>query len=127
MLAKHWSWQWPEERPQVRRQLGGASIAGKCLPRGNSVQCASAGAGTSLRAVSSAPKTAKPCGTAAGAPQSEECACSYMVCAAVTPEPVNQYRLTEVSSWSRSTGRSVHSWTFSAIQASCSSGESTSP
>jgi hypothetical protein len=54
----------------------GASIAGKCLPRWNSVQCASAGAGTSLRTVSSAPKTAKPCGTVGGAPQSDECACS---------------------------------------------------
>jgi hypothetical protein len=81
-------------------------MAGKCLPRENSVQCAPAGAGTSLRTVSSAPKTAKPCGTVGGPPQSEECAWSYRVCAAEAPEPVNQYRLTVVSSWSPSTGRS---------------------
>ena len=73
-------------------------MAGKCFPRANSVQCAPGGAGTSLRTVSSAPKTAKPCGTAGGAPQSDECACSYRVCAAEAPEPVNQYRLTVVSS-----------------------------
>ena len=51
-----------------------------------------------MRTVSSAPKTAKPCGTSGGAPQSEECAWSYRVCAALAPEPVNQYRLTVVSS-----------------------------
>ena len=102
-------------------------MAGKCLACGNSVQWEPGGAGTSLRTVSSAPNTAKPCGTAGGAPQSQECACSYRVCAALAPELVNQYRLTVVSSWSRSTGSSVHSWTFSAIQASCSSGESVRP
>ena len=62
-------------------------MAGKCLPRPNSLQCAPSGAGTSLRTVSSAPKTANPCGTAGGAPQSEEWACSYRVCAALAPEP----------------------------------------
>src|SRR6266571_6981129 len=108
----------PKKARRSAASWAGASIAGKCLPRRNSVQCAPAGAGTSLRAVSSAPKTAKPCGTAGAAPQSDECACSYRVCAAVAPEPVNQYRLTVVSSWSRSTGRSVHSWTFSAIKES---------
>ena len=88
----------PKKARRSAASWAGASIAGKCLPRGNSVQCAPAGAGTSLRTVSSAPKTAKPCGTAGGGPQSEECACSYRVCAAVAPEPVNQYRLTVVSS-----------------------------
>jgi hypothetical protein len=32
---------------------------------------------------------AKPCGTVGGAPQSDQCACSYRVCAAVAPQPVN--------------------------------------
>src|SRR5215831_20106667 len=78
----------PKNACRSAASWAGASIAGKCLPRGNSVQCAVSGAGTSLRTVSSAPKTAKPCGTAGGEPQSDECACSYRVCAAVAPEPV---------------------------------------
>src|SRR6516164_1153487 len=117
----------PKKARRSAASSAGASIAGKCLPRLNSLQCASGGAGTSFRTVASALKTAKPCGTCGGAPQSEECACSYSAWAAVAPERVNQYRLTVVSSWSRSTGRSVHSSTFSAIQASCSSGESVRP
>src|SRR5947209_10712770 len=107
----------PKKACRSAASWAGASIAGKCLPRWNSVQCAPADAGISLRTVSSAPKTAKPCGTADGAPQSDECACSYRVCAAVAPEPVNQYRLTVVSIWSRSTGRSVPSQIFLAIHA----------
>src|SRR5262250_2570942 len=76
----------PKNACRSAASWAGASIAGKCLPRGNSVQCAVSGAGTSLRTVWSAPKTAKPCGTAGGAPQSAEWACSYRVCAAVAPE-----------------------------------------
>src|SRR4029453_15162015 len=64
----------PKKAPRSAANSAGASIAGKCLPRWNSVQCASAGAGTSLRTVSSAPKTPKTLGTVGGAPPADECA-----------------------------------------------------
>ena len=105
LVAKEWPPGLAAVSAADRRRPAGRPPAGPGLPSpgsacraGNSVQCAPAGAGTSLRTVSSAPKTAKPCGTTGGGPQSEECACSYRVCAAVAPEPVNQYRLTVVSS-----------------------------
>jgi len=44
--------------------------------------------------------------------------------AAEAPLRVNQYTLMLVRSWSRSTPSSVHSSNFSAIQASCPTGES---
>ncbi|MGH3299296.1 MAG: hypothetical protein ACRDP7_46645, partial [Trebonia sp.] len=59
----------PKKACRSAANWAGASIAGKCLPRGNSLQCAPAGAGTSVATVSSAPKTAKPCGTDGGAPR----------------------------------------------------------
>jgi len=118
----------------ARRRPAGPLPAERGLPWPGSA--CHAGTRSSARPVARGPACApsrrhrrprSPAGTAGGAPQSVACAWSYSVCAALAPEPVNQYRLTVVSIWSRSTGRSVHSCTFSAIQASCSSGESARP
>src|SRR5260370_33830759 len=66
----------PKNACRSAASCAGASIAGKCWPYSNSVQRAPGAAGTSLRTVASAPKTAKPCGTDSGRPRSKESAWS---------------------------------------------------